>query len=201
MFAPTDDAFAALPDGVIESVLEPRNHELLVRILKHHVVAGTVYLDQAATAGAAETLAGTSLRFGYSESAFRVGPAGIVTADVPAANGVIHVIDRVLLPEGMAFEEQGQKAVPQRSARQIIADAIDAGAPLFNGGDPAACRDIYRAAVSELLQSHRDRLSSAARRQLQTSLQAPADDPDGAKHAWKLRNAMDLAYRYLNESF
>ena len=100
VFAPTDDAFAALPDGTVEMLLKPENKDKLVSILKYHVVPGRVYADQAVGAGSASTAQGLSVSIekGWN-GAVRINDAKVVNADIEASNGVIHVIDSVLLPE------------------------------------------------------------------------------------------------------
>lgn len=98
VFAPTDAAFARLPKGTVESLLKPENKEQLARILKHHVVAGKVMSkDIAGKRLSADTAAGTKLPID-ARRGVRVGGARVTTADVEASNGVIHVVDRVILP-------------------------------------------------------------------------------------------------------
>lgn len=99
VFAPTDAAFAKLPAGTLESLLKPENKDKLARILKHHIVEGRVYSPAALAAGKATTLAGTTLPIAAKGGKATVGAAGITATDVDATNGVIHVIDAVLLPE------------------------------------------------------------------------------------------------------
>lgn len=98
VFAPTDAAFAKLPAGTVETLLKPENKAKLAAVLKHHVVPGRVLLGDALKAGSAVTLQGGSLSFRFAEGAIRVGSARITVADLEAANGVIHVIDEVILP-------------------------------------------------------------------------------------------------------
>jgi len=99
VFAPTDAAFAALPEGTLEGLLKPESRDHLVSILKLHVVAGRVYSDQVLEAGRARTLSGGELLFRADDHRVYVGDARIVKPDIEAKNGVIHVIDSVLLPE------------------------------------------------------------------------------------------------------
>ena len=96
--APTDEAFARLPSGTVESLLKPENREKLVAVLKYHVVAGKVTSDQIVKLQKATTLNGKDVRID-AVTGVKVNDATVVKADVPASNGVIHVIDRVLLPE------------------------------------------------------------------------------------------------------
>ncbi len=100
VFAPTDAAFAALPAGTVESLLKPENHEKLVAILTYHVVPGRVTAAQVAGMDAATTVQGGEIAIQASGGAVTVNDAHVVSADVTASNGVIHVIDKVLMPEG-----------------------------------------------------------------------------------------------------
>ncbi|MEM7488862.1 MAG: fasciclin domain-containing protein [Pseudomonadota bacterium] len=99
VFAPTDEAFAALPAGTVESLLEPENQDQLVEILTYHV-AGNNYPASTilGNRGRIPTLQGSDLSVDGTGDAVTVGGATVVTADVAASNGVIHVIDAVLLP-------------------------------------------------------------------------------------------------------
>ena len=99
VFAPTDEAFAALPAGTVESLVEPQNRDKLAAILKYHVVPGRVYADQAAKLTRATTAQGGEIRIKASKSGLTINDASVIAADIEAANGVIHVIDTVLLPE------------------------------------------------------------------------------------------------------
>lgn len=97
VFAPTDEAFAKLPKGTLDELLKPENAGKLARILKHHVVEKRVYSDQLSSMSVA-TLAGTRLAIEVPKTGATIGGAGVQKADIDASNGVIHVIDRVLLP-------------------------------------------------------------------------------------------------------
>lgn len=100
VFAPTDEAFAALPEGTLETLLKPENKDQLRSILLYHVVEGRVYTDQAIDAGEAATLQGGEVKIKKSWGNVKVNDAKVVTPDIEASNGVIHVIDRVILPKG-----------------------------------------------------------------------------------------------------
>ena len=99
VFAPTDEAFARLPEGALENLLEPENRDRLAAVLKYHVVSGRVYSDGAASVREASTLQGSALPIEASGARLKIGQATVKIADLDATNGVIHVIDRVLLPE------------------------------------------------------------------------------------------------------
>ena len=95
--APTNEAFAALPEGTVESLLLPENIEQLQDILKYHVVAGYA-LSSDLVSGDIETLNGDFVTITLSESGIVVNDANVISADIETSNGVIHVINKVLLP-------------------------------------------------------------------------------------------------------
>ncbi|WP_372921965.1 fasciclin domain-containing protein [Roseovarius sp.] len=98
VFAPTDDAFAALPAGTVESLLLPQNKPQLVEILTYHVVAGRVLAAQLqGTRSSVTTVEGRALHID-GRKGVRINNANVITPDVMASNGIIHVIDGVLLP-------------------------------------------------------------------------------------------------------
>lgn len=96
VFAPTDSAFAKLPEGTLEAVLQDR--EKLRAILTYHVVAGEVTSDQVVKLDEAETVNGEKVRISVRDGSVMINEAKVVKADVQAGNGVIHVIDSVLMP-------------------------------------------------------------------------------------------------------
>ena len=99
VFAPTDDAFAALPEGTVEDLLKPENKDQLVAILTYHVVPGKVMSgDIAGKTMDVATVQGGNLAVNATDGVM-VNDATVVTADIEASNGVIHVIDKVVLPE------------------------------------------------------------------------------------------------------
>jgi uncharacterized surface protein with fasciclin (FAS1) repeats len=98
VFAPTNEAFAALPDGTLESLLEEENRDQLVKILTYHVVPGKVMSTDLQDGMTAETVEGSSITIDLSDGV-SVDNANVVMADVEASNGVVHIIDAVILPE------------------------------------------------------------------------------------------------------
>lgn len=99
VFAPTDEAFAALPEGTIESLLLPENKDQLVAILTYHVVPGKVMSTDLTDDMEAATVQGSNVMIDLDDGV-KVEEASVVTADIETSNGVIHVIDTVILPEG-----------------------------------------------------------------------------------------------------
>lgn len=98
VFAPTDEAFAKLPKGTVEDLLKPENKDKLAAILTYHVVEGRVYSEDAVAAKAAKTLQGGSVKISVKDGGAYVNDAKILATDIDASNGVIHVIDSVILP-------------------------------------------------------------------------------------------------------
>jgi len=99
VFAPTDEAFAKLPEGTVETLLKPENKEKLVAILTYHVVSGKVMAETAVTLDKATTVQGKDIKLEVKDGALTLNEsAKVVTADVETSNGVIHIIDAVILP-------------------------------------------------------------------------------------------------------
>ncbi len=99
VFAPTDEAFAALPEGTVETLLKPENKDQLVAILTYHVVPGKVMSTDLSDDMTAATVQGGEITIDL-DNGVMINDANVVAADVVAENGVIHVIDKVILPEG-----------------------------------------------------------------------------------------------------
>ncbi|MCU0710646.1 MAG: fasciclin domain-containing protein [Pirellula sp.] len=98
VFAPTDAAFAKIPEATLKDLLKPENKDKLVAILTYHVVPGRVFSEGALEAKSAKTVQGSSVKISVKDGAAYVDNAKIVTTDINAANGVIHVIDTVIMP-------------------------------------------------------------------------------------------------------
>ena len=189
VFAPTDDAFAKLPAGTVESLLKPENRDKLVGILKLHVVPGRVYSSDALKAGNAKTLQGESVNIAVRDGAAMVNSAKLVATDLDASNGVIHVIDSVLLPS-----QNRQGAV---HPRRMIETAISHGAPMYNGGHVSGCAKVYMTTVQDLLASEDPALTSGTRHTLRMALTSAQHSSCSDTQAWTLRRALDSAYSSL----
>ena len=98
VFAPTDDAFAKLPAGTVENLLKPENKAMLRRLLTYHVVPGTVMAADVVKVSSATAVSGDKLSIKVNGGTVIVDKARIVKTDIAASNGVIHVVDTVLLP-------------------------------------------------------------------------------------------------------
>ena len=122
----------------------------------------------------------------FKDGAVRVNGARLTAADIGATNGVIHVIDNVLMPEKPTFA-----AMPGNSAARIIALAVKRGVPLFNDGQPAACAAIYEVTAESLLAL--GQLPPAAEKALRVALDDTARNSDAGERAWTLRRGLDRA--------
>ncbi|GEK73534.1 MULTISPECIES: fasciclin domain-containing protein [Halomonas] len=99
VFAPTDEAFAALPEGTVDDLLKPENRDTLASVLTYHVVPGKVTAEDAMAADSATTVQGQDITITTMDGQVMVNQATVIQPDVEASNGVIHVIDGVLMPE------------------------------------------------------------------------------------------------------
>lgn len=98
VFAPTDEAFAKLPEGTVEDLLKPENKDKLVAVLTYHVVPGKVMAADVVGLTSATTVQGSDVAIAASADGVTIDNANVVMTDVDASNGVIHVIDTVILP-------------------------------------------------------------------------------------------------------
>ena len=188
VLAPTDEAFAKLPSGTVETLLKPENREQLVGILKNHVIAGRVTLAKALEAREASSLQGSKIVFKFEDGRVRVGPATLTKADIAASNGVIHVIDQVLIP---ARTETGAL-----NAAGLIELAIERGVPIFNHGDLAGCAALYEV-TAEALRTLTS-VPEASRKVLAKAIQEARLEKSPRQRAWILRAALDQTLASLN---
>jgi hypothetical protein len=122
----------------------------------------------------------------------KVSGAKVVTTDIVASNGIIHVIDTVMLPP------EPQPTDPRIAMRNMIELAIDRGVPLFNAGHHAACAAIYEVAAKGVLTLRRDQLPDGTAEKLQSALsEVKSQTTDATANAWTLRRALDSAYASL----
>lgn len=185
VFAPNDEAFAKVPKSVLEELLKPENRETLKAVLIYHVVQGRVLLgDQSLT-----TLEGRPLAI-KTAGTFEVSGAKVVAKDIVASNGVIHVLDTVLIPPA-------KKLTPPQAAKALIDLAIERGVPVFNAGQHSACAAIYEVAVESLLKNENAALTDKVRSAMQAALSNMRTEKDPRQQAWILRRAIDSASEFL----
>lgn len=187
VFAPSDDAFAALPAGTLDTLLLPQNRDKLAAILTYHVVSGRVDSTTALSAGEAATLEGGTVRIRLEDGRLRINDATVVANDIAASNGIIHVIDSVLLPPAP------EKLDPALAVARVLEAAINRGAPLFNSGQVGACAAVYEIAVMAVIDLANE-LPEECRSGLTRALRQSREMTDASERAWVLRRAMDAAY-------
>ena len=182
VLAPTDEAFTKLPEGTIPELLKPANRTKLTAVLARHVVRGRITAAQALRAGSVKTIPGDAVQVALRDGVLLVGEATLVRADLAARNGVIHVIDRVLLPP---------PANRRRAARDTLVLAIERGVPVYNAGRPGACASIYEVAARAVLAMAGAELLPEERVGLENALERLTHASGDQDRAWLLRRAMD----------
>jgi uncharacterized surface protein with fasciclin (FAS1) repeats len=189
VLAPTDDAFAKLPDGTVASLLLKENREQLAAILKNHVFPGKVTLAKALEIREAASLQGSKISFQFQDGRVLIGKATLLIADIAASNGIIHVIDQVLIP-------QATESKPL-TATQLMELAIERGVPIFNEGNIAGCAAIYEITIEAL------RTMESVPKNSQKLLAKALTDARAAKslrdQAWILREAIDKTWASINK--
>lgn len=101
VFTPTNEVFTALPDGTLESLLKPENKDQLIDFLTYHIVPAKVMSSDLSNGQKAKTVQGKDIKVKIDNSGVMINDANVVVADVVASNGVVHVIDAVILPPGV----------------------------------------------------------------------------------------------------
>ncbi len=190
VFAPTDEAFAALPDGALQGLLADKAK--LKAVLLYHVVPGRVLAKDAVKLDSAKTLQGDRVAISVDGHGVTVNDARVVKTDVLASNGVIHVIDRVLLPP-----EQMSKS---EACRAVITRAIHLGVPMYNDGDHAACAAIYEVAAMSVMSFAAEDMPDGIRAQLRHAMQRAKKSHDADERAWILRRGLDAVNRAMATS-
>ena len=188
VLAPTDDAFAKLPAGTVDALLKPENRNQLIAILKNHVISGKVPLAKALELRAANSLQGSKISIQFTDGRVLIGKATLLKADIMASNGIIHVIDQVLLPQPTEMKKL--------SATQLIELAIERGVPLFNEGEIDGCAAIYEVTVEALRTM--ESVPKDSRTILAKALAEARASKSTRDQAWILRAAIDHTWEALN---
>ena len=200
ILAPTDDAFAKLPKGTVESLLKEENLDQLRAILTFHAIPGAVSAGDALNAGSATTVNGGEVTFGITDGILQVNGATISTAGVKADNGIIHVIDTVLIPSSDGAKSESAKAdcTPSMAPIARIEDAIDRGVPVFNGGDHGGCADIYRECIQMLAKD--ERVNPAVRKAMKGLLEHAGERGSDTDRAWLYRRTLDHVHSMISSN-
>ena len=186
LFAPTNEAFGKLPKDVLTALLEPQNAGALKKVLLHHVVAAPVTAWKAAGLKSADVLDGGSVSIERDGLNLLVGGSAVVDADLLRGDGVVHVVDAVIVPADL------QLATPMAKASDVLVAAITRGVPLYNDGNTEACAAVYRTAVEATLMLSSSELRAETVETLREAL-ARSEHEGERTAAWTLRSAMDVA--------
>ncbi|MEP4079808.1 CIA30 family protein [Haloferula sp.] len=196
ILAPTDEAFAKLPKGTLKTLLKKENRDQLVAILSMHAIKGTVTGGDALNAKRANSVSGEKLQFSIEAGSFKVNGATILKTDITCDNGVIHVIDEVLLPGSTSKEKQKPATAKTIAPDRRIEGAIEKGVPVFNQGDHEKCADIYRDCLTSLAS---DRSLDDSVRQSLSDLIKRADHAKPTERAWLFRAGLDRVLASLTQ--
>lgn len=183
VFAPTDEAFEKLSKGTVEMLLKPENKSKLVDILKYHVIPGRVYSERVLESKALKTLQGSPASVSLKDGSPRIEQAKILKTDIDATNGVIHVIDSVIIPPPANTNTQRK-----------LTEAIAEGVPLFNAGHHAECAEIYRNTMNELMSTS---LPNTMKQHMSSVIRKADNTQCVTEKAWILRRGIDQMYEQL----
>jgi transforming growth factor-beta-induced protein len=198
VFAPTEEAFAALPKGTVETLLKEENRDDLTALLTYHVVPGRVSAGDALNAGKAKSIEGNSLKFTVSDGLLKVNDSTIRSIDLNGGNGTIHVIDSVLLPPSLAPKSQAGRSNKSTTPPDLIFAAIGKGVPLYNGGDPKGCADVYQACIAKLAQD--EQIDGHTRGMLSKVLHLGEKQHSDDDRAWLYRRTLDGMMHHLDRA-
>lgn len=187
VFAPTDKAFAKLPKGTVETLLKPENKAQLVDILTYHVVKGKVPSTVAVTLDKATALNKKVIGLKKTDKGLFLNKSKVIKTDIECSNGVIHVIDAVLLPPA---EKKGSKT-SSGSAKDLVMRAIERGVPLFNHGQHEACAAIYEITAHALVSMPESEVPSHMKRSMKMAIAQANRSHNSMQNAWTYRNAFD----------
>lgn len=196
VFAPTDEAFAALPEGTVESLLKEENRSKLIKLLTSHVVSGKVSAGDALNAGKAKSLSGAELNFQINDGILNVNGSAIRTTGIDGGNGIIHVISSVIgFPEIQdETATSPTTSVSNADAKKLIITAIERGVPLYNRGDIAECADIYETCIVALFENS---AVNAKTREMLSKVADAGKEHDVNRRAWIYRSALDKMFEIL----
>ena len=195
VLAPTDAAFSALPKGTVAELLKPENLDQLTTILSLHAIPGKVSVGDALNAGEARTLSGGLLKFEVKDGVLKVNGATMIKTDIQCDNGVIHVIDAVILSSSRSAESK-TTAKDDRSLLEQIESAIDRGVPVFNKGEHGQCANIYRDCMDSISKS--SCLESSVRMVIKQVMIQAKETKSETERAWVFRNGLDHIYSSLS---
>ncbi|MCX5691047.1 MAG: CIA30 family protein [Planctomycetota bacterium] len=192
LLAPSNEAFAALGEETIKALIaEPTQ---LASVLSAHVIPSRIRRSDMIAQRSARTLLGRdAVSFSLVDGRVTVAGAGIIAGDIEASNGVIHIIDRVLVPNPSANTDapMAGRAAKAQDVSGIVELAIERGVPLFNDGKPDACAAIYEVTLSAILDLAADAVGNDSVERLRLALAEGQSEKNVSERAWIYRRAMD----------
>ena len=192
VFAPTDAAFAKLPKGTVESLLKPENKQTLTGILTYHVVADSVAAQDVVQLSEAKTVNGQSVAIHVTDGKVQINDSNVITTDIHCTNGIIHVIDAVLLPN-----QDQEKELSSQDAMRMIEHAVSNGVALYNSGDHVGCTEMYKQTAHKLVGHAGTAMPPLAMTELTHALSSIEHTSCHSSQAWTLRRGLDQAYYHL----
>ena len=212
LLAPSNNAFAGVPPAALSALLADKS--ALTAVLAGHVLPTAIRREEMLSQGSARTLMGDGdVAFALNAGVITVADARIEVADIETANGVIHIIDRVLLNTKSASAKSAAKgdgksdgksdantvSFAQRAAT-LFELAIERGVPLFNDGDPASCAALYELAITAVVLLGDNSTTMQTGTTLVDALKAGKANADPKERAWIYRRAMDRALEIMQVS-
>ena len=181
IFAPTDEAFSKLPKKTLNQLLQPDNIGMLQTVLKYHVISGR-YKSSNLPILPLTTLAEQDVNFSVSNETVFINKSKIIQADIEASNGIVHVIDTVLIPELNSITP---------TVKSLIAKSISMGVPQFNHGNHAACASIYEMTLLCLSMLSENQLDSESKKLVSKSIKALSKLDSPTEKSWEARKCLD----------
>ena len=186
VFAPTDEAFANFWPETLKNLLKPENKDKLQMLLTYHVVSGKVKAKKAKKLESAEPVSGGSLKLSVRDKDLFINNAKVVKADIKTSNGIIHVIDSVLIPNVMKDAHKKTS-----NTNHILKQAIHKGVPMFNSGHHAQTATLYMKAGNEVLGQCSSSVCPSAANTIKTAMHRAKAEHCPTSQAWIMRHAFD----------
>lgn len=202
LFAPTDEAFERVPTDLLARLVQPENEQLLKSVLMHHIGEGRLYSQALLSGEAPRSLEGSRLDPAAIAAQSGQGQQLIATTDLEATNGVVHKVNRVLLPpriettllKPVERTAQSPDAAPRARWQAALETAVADGKQLYQDGAHAACADRYEETIRQLLQTTDEAELPQARTALLDALTASDRQETSTGRAWVLRRGINRAY-------
>ncbi len=199
LLAPSNEAFAALGEETIKSLMADLPQ--LANVLSAHVIPSRIRRSEMIAQRSVRTLLAQDLvSFELKDGQIAAAGARIVAPDIDASNGIIHIIDRVIVPNPSSTKDRPTEPIKASapSASGLLELAIERGVPMFNEGNPNACAAIYEVTITALVELGGEALGNEALERLRLALATGQVENDDTKRAWIYRRAMDRVYQDLS---